>query len=134
MERDVSYIREELDEVTMTHLRRWIVVLEETQETKEPREIRHEQIPGFLAYLNAARNALCRAEKMAKKAFSETAFAQASAEEQLQDQELMGEDVNVDVTLSETINVEQVIVEEEVENGRARQGRCCGRPRGERGR
>ncbi|MDD7910375.1 MULTISPECIES: hypothetical protein [Pseudovibrio] len=130
MERDINYIREELDEVTLTHLRRWIVLLEEAQGKERPCEIQHNSLPGYLAYLNSARNALCRAEVLAGSTFEETASVRVEVDERVMDEELITEEGEIDV--HEEI-VEEFIEKERVyeRSGRSRE---CGRARGERGR
>lgn len=61
MERDVTYIREELEEVMLSQLRRWEDVLEQEElTTLEASGI--DELPNLMAHLNEARDALVQAE------------------------------------------------------------------------
>ncbi|KZL21418.1 hypothetical protein PsAD2_00710 [Pseudovibrio axinellae] len=61
MERDVTYIREELEEVILNQLRRWEGVIEQD----EPLTLSSsgvDGLPGLLCHLSLARDALVKAE------------------------------------------------------------------------
>lgn len=61
MERDVTYIREELEEVILNQLRRWEGVIEQ-EETLTLSRSGVEGLPGMLCHLSLARDALVKAE------------------------------------------------------------------------
>ncbi len=63
MERDVTYIREELEEVILNQLRRWEGVIEQ-EETLTLSGSGVETLPGLLCHLSLARDALVKAEGM----------------------------------------------------------------------
>jgi hypothetical protein len=63
MERDVTYIREELEEVILNQLRRWEGVIEQ-EETVTLSRSGVETLPGLLCHLSLARDALVKAEGM----------------------------------------------------------------------
>lgn len=63
MERDVTYIREELEEVILNQLRRWEGVIEQ-EETLTLSRSGVETLPGLLCHLSLARDALVKAEGM----------------------------------------------------------------------
>lgn len=61
MERDVTYIREELEEVILNQLRRWEDVIEQEEAVTLSRS-GVEALPGLLWHLSSARDALVKAE------------------------------------------------------------------------
>ncbi|QUS54804.1 hypothetical protein [Pseudovibrio brasiliensis] len=63
MERDVTYIREELEEVILNQLRRWEGVIEQ-EEVRTLSRSGVEGLPGMLCHLSLARDALVKAEGM----------------------------------------------------------------------
>ncbi len=72
MERDVTYIREELEEVILNQLRRWEGVIEQ-EETLTLSRSGAEGLPGMLCHLSLARDALVKAEGLLGQEASVTA-------------------------------------------------------------
>ncbi len=86
MERDVTYIREELEEVILNQLRRWEGVIEQ-EETQTLSRSGVEGLPGLLCHLSLARDALVKAEVLlvGEDGFNEADVVMGFRNERLQE-------------------------------------------------
>ncbi|WP_310619143.1 hypothetical protein [Flexibacterium corallicola] len=100
MERDISYIREELDEVTLLHLERWRKILSEDTPTHRVAP----QISAIPWHLNQARGALIKAEAILLSLNSSDDTTCTSKE---QASEVCESDISTETEILETVKTDR---------------------------
>ncbi|MTI19204.1 hypothetical protein E1162_18340 [Rhodobacteraceae bacterium RKSG542] len=127
MERDIFYIREELDEVIVAHLESWVLAIKGNRRSRAVPS----HIPGVLWYLNKARGCLCQGEEiMSERRFIEEALGSEVSMEEFGgglDRETVEAEISESVDMEVTEKVSITERSNECKGRHKNRRRSCGR-------